>query len=69
MIFDSRYMIEEYKAGFTPNPDIMCNKKVKFSAFLKYAQEHHNAEAIATGHYARNSFGEDLENYDVRKGE
>ncbi|XP_050731296.1 mitochondrial tRNA-specific 2-thiouridylase 1-like isoform X2 [Eriocheir sinensis] len=62
------YLLEEYKAGFTPNPDIMCNKRVKFSTFLKYAQENHNAEVIATGHYARSSFGEDLENYDVRKG-
>lgn len=62
------YLIEEYKAGFTPNPDIMCNKKVKFSSFLKYAQETHNTEIIATGHYARSSFGEELENYDVRKG-
>lgn len=47
----------------------MCNKKVKFSSFLKYSQENHGAEAIATGHYARNSFGEDLENYDITKGE
>ena len=63
-----RYLIEEYKAGFTPNPDIMCNKNVKFSSFLKYAQENHNAEVIAMGHYARSSFGEELESYDVRQG-
>lgn len=62
------YLIEEYKAGFTPNPDIMCNKKVKFSAFLKNAQEIYNGEVIAMGHYARSSFGEELENYDIKKG-
>ncbi|XP_042227628.1 mitochondrial tRNA-specific 2-thiouridylase 1-like isoform X2 [Homarus americanus] len=62
------YMIEEYKAGFTPNPDIMCNKKIKFSPFLKHAQEDLNCEIIATGHYARTSFGDNLEKYDPRKG-
>ena len=46
----------------------MCNKKVKFPAFLKNAQEIYNAEVIAMGHYARSSFGEELENYDIRKG-
>ncbi|KFM58718.1 hypothetical protein X975_14961, partial [Stegodyphus mimosarum] len=39
--------------GFTPNPDILCNKKIKFDAFLKYAVQHFEADAIATGHYAR----------------
>lgn len=48
------YMINEYKAGRTPNPDIMCNQEVKFKLFLDTALEH-GAEAIATGHYARTS--------------
>jgi tRNA-uridine 2-sulfurtransferase len=46
------YMIEEYQAGRTPNPDIMCNQEVKFKLFLNTALED-GAELIATGHYAR----------------
>ncbi len=46
------YLISEYKAGRTPNPDIMCNKHVKFGSFLQFAQER-GANYIATGHYAR----------------
>jgi tRNA-uridine 2-sulfurtransferase len=46
------YMIAEYKAGRTPNPDVMCNKYVKFGAFLKFAMEN-GADAVATGHYAQ----------------
>ena len=46
------YMIEEYKAGRTPNPDIMCNQEVKFKLFLSTAFED-GADFIATGHYAR----------------
>lgn len=46
------YFIEEYKAGRTPNPDVMCNKYVKFGAFLSFAKAH-GADFIATGHYAQ----------------
>lgn len=46
------YMIDEYKSGRTPNPDIMCNQEVKFKLFLEAALED-GAEMIATGHYAR----------------
>ncbi len=46
------YFLEEYKAGRTPNPDIMCNKEIKFKAFLDYAQLL-GADYIATGHYVR----------------
>lgn len=45
------YFIGEYKAGRTPNPDVMCNKYVKFGAFLDFATAH-NADFVATGHYA-----------------
>jgi tRNA-specific 2-thiouridylase len=45
--------LAEFKAGRTPNPDILCNKHVKFKAFLNYAIEDLGAEYIATGHYAR----------------
>src|SRR5690606_10577134 len=46
------YMINEYKAGRTPNPDVMCNKEVKFGVFLKKALGL-GADFVATGHYAR----------------
>ena len=46
------YMIDEYKLGRTPNPDIMCNQEVKFKLFLDAALED-GADMIATGHYAR----------------
>ena len=46
------YFIDEYTKGRTPNPDILCNKHIKFKAFLEYAEEL-NADYIATGHYAR----------------
>ena len=48
----ARYFIDEYIAGATPNPDVMCNKHVKFGAFLNFAKDH-GADFIATGHYAR----------------
>ena len=46
------HFLEEYKAGRTPNPDILCNKEIKFKAFLEYAMIL-GADFIATGHYAR----------------
>ena len=44
--------LEEYQAGRTPNPDILCNSEIKFKSFLDYALKM-GAEKIATGHYAR----------------
>ena len=46
------FFLKEYSAGRTPNPDIMCNKEIKFKAFLDYAMQI-GADYIATGHYAR----------------
>lgn len=46
------YFLAEYKAGRTPNPDIICNKEIKFKAFLEFALDL-GADYIATGHYAR----------------
>lgn len=46
------HFLEEYRAGRTPNPDILCNKEIKFRAFLDYAKQR-GADYIATGHYAR----------------
>ncbi|MFT5164119.1 MAG: tRNA-specific 2-thiouridylase [Alteromonadaceae bacterium] len=47
------YFLEEYRAGRTPNPDIICNKEIKFKAFLEFAAEVLDADYIATGHYVR----------------
>lgn len=46
------YFLNEYKAGRTPNPDVMCNKEIKFKAFLDHALSL-GADYLATGHYAR----------------
>lgn len=46
------YFLDEYKAGRTPNPDILCNKEIKFKVFLEYAKKL-GADYIATGHYTR----------------
>lgn len=46
------YMLAEYQAGRTPNPDVMCNKYVKFGGFFDWAIKN-NADFVATGHYAR----------------
>lgn len=50
------YFLAEYKAGRTPNPDIMCNKEIKFKAFLEFACEDLGADYIATGHYVQREF-------------
>lgn len=52
------HFLEEYRVGRTPNPDILCNKEVKFKAFLDYALTL-GADYIATGHYVRRSFEAD----------
>lgn len=44
------YLLSEYRAGRTPNPDVMCNRDVKFGAFYRFAKER-GADLIATGHY------------------
>ena len=51
------YMIAEYSAGRTPNPDIMCNQEIKFKLFFDTAI-HDGADVIATGHYARTADGQ-----------
>lgn len=52
------YMLEEFKKGRTPNPDIMCNQEIKFKLFYEIARER-GADFIATGHYAQTD-GENL---------
>lgn len=51
------YLIESYKSGLTPNPDIVCNREIKFGVFLDLAKKA-GADMIATGHYARLRFEE-----------
>lgn len=64
------HFIKEYKSGRTPNPDIICNKEIKFRAFLDYAIKM-GADLIATGHYARcenkNSFPVLMKSFDKEK--
>lgn len=47
-----KYFLDEYQKGRTPNPDILCNKEIKFKAFLEYAKQF-NPDYIAMGHYAK----------------
>lgn len=61
------YMIREYKRGRTPNPDVMCNKVIKFGGFLKFAKEN-GADYVATGHYARNVFNENTGKQELLEG-
>ena len=56
------YMFDEYAKGRTPNPDVLCNREIKFAAFLE-AAEKLGADVVATGHYCRK---EVLENGEVR---
>lgn len=58
--------LDEYRAGRTPNPDILCNKEIKFKAFLDYATTR-GADFIATGHYARTHQGKLLKGLDPQK--
>lgn len=46
------YLLDGYKSGLTPNPDIMCNREIKFGVFRQWARDH-GFDAVATGHYAR----------------
>ena len=52
------YMFEEYKNGRTPNPDVLCNREIKFDTFLKHALKL-GADYVATGHYCRKRETED----------
>jgi tRNA-specific 2-thiouridylase len=60
------YMIREYTQGHIPNPDVMCNREVKFGAFYTWAQTQ-GADYIATGHYAQTRDGQLYEGHDNNK--
>lgn len=59
------YFLDEYRNGRTPNPDVMCNKEIKFKAFLEKAL-HLEADYLATGHYAQ--VGQQGEEFTLRRG-
>lgn len=59
------YFLDEYKNGRTPNPDVMCNKEIKFKAFLEKAL-HLEADYLATGHYAQ--VGQQGDEFTLRRG-
>lgn len=59
------HFVEEYKLGFTPNPDILCNREIKFKVFFDKAMEM-GADYLATGHYCQNDF--DGVNHHLKKG-
>ena len=61
------YMIEEYRLGRTPNPDVMCNRHVKFGSFLQYTLAQ-NVDYVATGHYAQNIFNTETQKFEMKEG-
>ncbi len=61
------FFLEEYRAGRTPNPDILCNKEIKFKLFMDYCLQHRGAEYLATGHYAQ--IEKNADTYDLLKGQ
>lgn len=66
--FVFKHFVDEYSKGRTPNPDILCNKHIKFEQFLNYATEKLGADYIATGHYAGVRFNESTKEYELLKG-
>ncbi|XP_014473250.1 PREDICTED: mitochondrial tRNA-specific 2-thiouridylase 1 [Dinoponera quadriceps] len=61
-------LVEKYQTGYTPNPDVLCNKNIKFDKFFHFARNKLQADAIATGHYVKTSFGPYLEDYKADSG-
>lgn len=60
------YFIKEYQEGRTPNPDVLCNKYIKFDSFLKFAKAN-GCDCIATGHYAKRDGDKLLKAFDLNK--
>ena len=60
------YMFDEYEKGRTPNPDVLCNREIKFDAFLKCAEKL-GADYVATGHYCRKVTSEGADGQEVHR--
>ncbi|CAF4855630.1 unnamed protein product [Pieris macdunnoughi] len=56
-------LLKEYESGLTPNPDILCNRYIKFDRFFEHCRKNLAVDAIATGHYANTTFGPYLDNF------
>lgn len=63
----AKYFIEAYQAGETPNPDVMCNRAIKFGAFRDFAKKH-GVDLIATGHYAQNIYNHSTQQHELHRG-
>ncbi|KAJ8720233.1 hypothetical protein PYW07_012276 [Mythimna separata] len=61
-------LLKEYETGLTPNPDILCNRYIKFDSFFQHCRNNLGFDVIATGHYANTSFGPFLEKYNSNEG-
>lgn len=61
------YMFDEYAKGRTPNPDVLCNREIKFDAFVKEAEKL-GAEFVATGHYCRKTYDSTKNEYHLLAG-
>ncbi|CAG2114183.1 unnamed protein product [Medioppia subpectinata] len=61
------YLLESYSNGLTPNPDIMCNKWIKFGTFVDYCLNELKMDVISTGHYAGTSYGDFWQHYDSER--
>jgi tRNA-specific 2-thiouridylase len=59
------YLVNSYQLGITPSPCSQCNKSVKFAPMLDYAKTEHDADLIATGHYARIFYDKNLQRYQL----
>lgn len=59
-------MLDGYEAGTTPNPDILCNKYLKFGALYDYVMQRMNVDWLATGHYARLKYSKEGEIFGIR---
>lgn len=62
-------LLENYKRGRTVVSDVWCNKYIKFDLLHKFVFDELKVDAIATGHFARTSFGDFLENWSEKEGE
>lgn len=61
-------LLKDYESGYTPNPDVLCNKHIKFKCFFDHAINNLGGDAIATGHYAKTCLYDNLENEWANEG-